>query len=246
MVETNHAKRTRQHADVRFTMSRNLPDFRDPRFLLDHIRHTMAFYHARAIDPAGGFHHFFRDDGSIYNAHTRHLVSSTRFVFNYAMAFRRFGDADYQRALEHGLAFLRQRHRNSATGGYAWLLDDDQVTDAANHCYGLAFVLLAYAHAAMAGSEATPDWIGETFELMERRFWSPVCGLYADEAAADWSELAPYRGQNANMHACEALAGGIRCHGSVALSGPRGTTGAQHHAAPGGAGRRPDLGALPR
>ena len=186
-------------------MSRNLPDFRDPRFLLDHIRHTMAFYHPRAIDPAGGFYHFFRDDGSIYNAHTRHLVSSTRFVFNYSMAYRRFGDADYLHAVEHGVAFLRQRHRISATGGYAWLLDGKQVTDATNHCYGLAFVLLAYAHAAMAGSEAAQAWIGETFELMERRFWSPVFGLYADESAADWSTLAPYRGQNANMQACEAL-----------------------------------------
>ena len=40
---------------------------------------------------------------------------------------------------------------------------------------------------------------------MERRFWEPRHGLYADEAAPDWSALDPYRGQNANMHACEAL-----------------------------------------
>jgi mannose/cellobiose epimerase-like protein (N-acyl-D-glucosamine 2-epimerase family) len=38
---------------------------------------------------------------------------------------------------------------------------------------------------------------------MERRFWEPAHGLYADEADADW-RLSPYRGQNANMHACEA------------------------------------------
>ena len=85
----------------------DMPDFRDPRFLLGHIRHTMAFYHPRAIDPHGGFFHFFRDDGSIYDARTRHLVSSTRFVFNYAMAYRRFGEAAYLRAVEHGTAFLR-------------------------------------------------------------------------------------------------------------------------------------------
>lgn len=35
-----------------------MPDFRSREFLLDHIRHTMAFYHPRAIDPGGGFHHF--------------------------------------------------------------------------------------------------------------------------------------------------------------------------------------------
>eukprot|EP01034_Spumella_vulgaris_P026948 gene26948-33600_t len=45
----------------------------------------------------------------------------------------------------------------------------------------------------------------ETFALMERRFWQADHGLYADQASADWSVLDGYRGQNANMHACEAL-----------------------------------------
>src|SRR5512139_140614 len=39
---------------------------------------------------------------------------------------------------------------------------------------------------------------------MERRFWEADHGLYADEADAQWT-LSPYRGQNANMHACEAM-----------------------------------------
>jgi len=181
-----------------------MPDFRDPAFLLAHIRHTMAFYHPRAIDPRGGFYHFYRDDGAVYDAHTRHLVSSTRFVFNYAMAYRQFGEPAYLSAVQHGIAFLRERHLQP-TGGYAWLLHDGDVADATNHCYGLAFVLLAYAHAAMAGMDAVRPWIGETFDLMEERFWSPAARLYADEANPDWSMLSPYRGQNANMHACEAL-----------------------------------------
>ncbi|HEX7952592.1 MAG TPA: AGE family epimerase/isomerase [Burkholderiales bacterium] len=182
-----------------------MPDFRAPDFLLDHIRHTMAFYHPRAIDPDGGFFHFFRDDGSVYDTRTRHLVSSTRFVFNYAMAYRRFGDPAYLQAARHGVDYLRNRHRNATTGGYAWLLDGGRVADATNHCYGLAFVLLAYAHALLAGIETARDWIGETFDLMERKFWSPASGLYADEAASDWAALSGYRGQNANMHACEAM-----------------------------------------
>jgi len=64
------------------------PDFRSQAFLRAHIADTMAFYHPRAIDPRGGFFHYFRDDGSVYDAAHRHLVSSTRFVFNYAMAAR--------------------------------------------------------------------------------------------------------------------------------------------------------------
>jgi mannose/cellobiose epimerase-like protein (N-acyl-D-glucosamine 2-epimerase family) len=185
------------------------PDFRSPDMLLGHIGQTMQFYHPRCIDPSGGFFHYFKDDGTVYDAASRHLVSSTRFVFNYAMAYRQFGDESYLAAVRHGLTFLREVHRDPATGGYAWELSwkDGQktVTDPTNHCYGLAFVLLAYSHALMAGVTEAREWIDETYELMEVRFWEEHHGLYADQASADWSVLDPYRGQNANMHACEAM-----------------------------------------
>jgi mannose/cellobiose epimerase-like protein (N-acyl-D-glucosamine 2-epimerase family) len=185
------------------------PDFRSPAFLLDHVAATMRFYHPRCIDPSGGFHHFFRDDGTVYDRTTRHLVSSTRFVFNYAMAWRRFGNPAYQAAVRHGVAFLRDVHRDPATGGYAWQLAWEggrgTVLDGDNHCYGLAFVVLAYAHALRAGVHEARAYIAETFDLMEARFWEPEHGLYADQASADWTRLDGYRGQNANMHSCEAL-----------------------------------------
>jgi len=178
--------------------------FRTRAFLLEHIEHTMAFYHPRAIDPRGGFFHFFRDDGTVYDARTRHLVSSTRFIFNYAMAWRTFKRPEYLEAVHHGLRYLRLVHRNAQSGGYAWLLRDARAVDATNHCYGLAFVLLSNSHAAEAGVPGAREGIAATFELMERRFWEPAHGLYADEATPDW-QVRSYRGQNANMHACEAM-----------------------------------------
>ena len=63
-----------------------MPDFRSAAFLRSHIAQTMAFYHPRAIDPAGGFFHYFEDDGTIYDRRHRHLVRSTPFVANYAIA----------------------------------------------------------------------------------------------------------------------------------------------------------------
>jgi mannose/cellobiose epimerase-like protein (N-acyl-D-glucosamine 2-epimerase family) len=186
-----------------------MPDFRDPATLLGHVRDTLAFYHPRCIDPSGGFYHYFKDDGTVYDATSRHLVSSTRFVFNYAQAYRHFQDPAYLAALRHGVAFLRAAHRDPASGAYAWELrwQDGRALplDATNHCYGLAFVLLAYAHAYGAGMPEARAWIDETFTLMEARFWDEAFGLYADQASPDWSTLAPYRGQNANMHCCEAM-----------------------------------------
>ena len=180
------------------------PDFRDPAFLRAHIADTMAFYHPRAIDPAGGYFHYFRDDGSVYDRSHRHLVSSTRFVFNYAMAAREFGLDEYREAARHGLRYLRQAHRDPVSGGYAWTLRDGVAEDRTNHAYGVAFVMLAYASALKSGIEEAAPWLDETWQLLETWFWDEDAGLYRDEADASWG-FSDYRGQNSNMHLCEAL-----------------------------------------
>ncbi|MGF1629104.1 MAG: AGE family epimerase/isomerase [Kiloniellaceae bacterium] len=179
-------------------------DFSDLGFLESHIRRTLAFYRPNVFDPAGGFFQHFRDDGSVYDRDTRHLVSSTRFVFNYAMAARRFGDPEHLDWAAHGLAFLEERHRQPS-GGYAWVLDGDSVKDATNHCYGLAFVMLAGATALLARLPQGRATLERAWDLLETHFWDAEHGLYRDEASPDFAVISPYRGQNANMHACEAL-----------------------------------------
>ncbi|GLQ47219.1 N-acylglucosamine 2-epimerase [Dyella lipolytica] len=181
-----------------------LPDFRSEAFLRDHIAKTMAFYHPRAIDPAGGFFHYFRDDGTVYDRSHRHLVSSTRFVFNYAMAAIEFGEEDYLNAARHGLRYLRDVHRDAATGGYAWTIRDGKPEDRTNHAYGVAFVLLAYSTALKAGISEAAAWMDETWQLLEQRYWDAQANLYRDEADTHW-HFSDYRGQNANMHMCEAM-----------------------------------------
>jgi mannose/cellobiose epimerase-like protein (N-acyl-D-glucosamine 2-epimerase family) len=184
-----------------------VPDFTSPETLRAHIADTMAFYHPRALDPTGGFFHYFRDDGTVYDRSHRHLVSSTRFVYDFAMATVEFADgADAERdraATLHGLRFLREAHRDPASGGYAWTLRDGAPEDRTHHSYGLAFVLLAQASARKAGLDTAAE-MDETWDLLEQHAWDPAHGLYRDEADAQW-RYAPYRGQNANMHLCEAL-----------------------------------------
>jgi mannose/cellobiose epimerase-like protein (N-acyl-D-glucosamine 2-epimerase family) len=188
------------------------PDFRSPAFLRDHIAQTLGFYDGRCVDPSGGFFQAYRDDGSVYDRRTRHLVGSTRFVITHAMALRALPGhpraGAWREAVRHGLRFLHAAHLDREHGGYHWLLDWDgeraTVRDATKHCYGHAFVLLAHAHALRAGISEAAQGIAGTAALMEQHFWEPAAQLYADEATADW-RLSPYRGQNANMHACEAM-----------------------------------------
>ncbi|WP_422099562.1 AGE family epimerase/isomerase [Variovorax sp.] len=194
-----------------------MPDFRSPDFLIGHVQHTLAFYDGRSLDPHGGFFHFFKDDGTVYDRRTRHLVSSTRFVFNNATAWRRFGRPEHLAATRHGLEFLQRAHAHPQ-GGYLWELDwhegRAQVRDGTHYCYGLAFVLLAHAHAAMAGVDEARAGIERTWQLLEQHFWEPRHQLYANEATADWA-VSPYRGQNANMHACEAMMAAFEATGDA-------------------------------
>ena len=193
-----------------------LPDFRSAAFLRQHLRDTMAFYDPVAADPSGGQFHFFLDDGTVYNPRTRHLVSATRFVVTHAMLYRTTGEARYQVGMRHALHFLRSAFLDPATGGYAWLIDWQDgcatIQDAMRHCYGMSFVMLAYARAFEAGVPEARDWLAEAFQTAEKHFWQPAAGLYADEASTDW-QLTSYRGQNANMHACEAMISAFRATG---------------------------------
>lgn len=181
-----------------------LPDFHSVDVLRDHVAKTMAFYKPNEVDPAGGFFQYYKDDGTVYDRSHRHLVSSTRFVFNHAMAYLEFGKPEDKNLVMHGLKYLREVHRNPETGGYAWTIADGKRDDQMNHCYGLAFMLLAYSCGVKAGFDEARGWQDEIWNLLEQRYWEPAHGLYRDEADKDWN-FTGYRGQNANMHMTEAM-----------------------------------------
>eukprot|EP01034_Spumella_vulgaris_P045097 gene45097-56147_t len=133
--------------------------------------------------------------------------------------YRTTGEARYQEGMRHALTFLRTAFLDPvdrAMGGYAWLIDWHEgratVQDATRHCYGMAFVMLAYARVFEAGVPEARQWLAEAFDTTEQHFWQPAAGLYADEANTAW-QITNYRGQNANMHACEAMISAFRATG---------------------------------
>lgn len=162
--------------------------------------HTLAFYERSAFDPQGGFFHYLKDDGTVYNRSHRHLVSATRLVFNWAMAHTHTQRAAYRQWAQHALTHLAQFRLPN--GLYAWTVSDGAIEDATVMAYGQAFVLLANSHAHRLGLCSAHD-VGQAFDLMGEAFYSPRDGAYADEITPA-GELIAYRGQNANMHMCEA------------------------------------------
>ncbi len=180
-------------------------DYRSKPFLRGHIKSILDFYDPNIIDSNGGFHQNFRDDGQVFDTEVRHLVSSTRMVFNYCKAYQLFGEPRYLDYAQHGIRFIRDCHWNQATQSYYWTLDNRQPQDQTNHCYGLAFVVIAFAAAYEAGIESAKFDLERAFCIMEDRLWQKEQCIYADEATPDWRRIDPYRGQNANMHSCEAM-----------------------------------------
>lgn len=181
-------------------------DFRSDEFLTSHIRSIIAFYHPACLDhELGGYINQMRDDGTVYDRMTKHLVGTCRFVYNYSLASLVLNESAYRDAAAHGVRFLLDHHRQP-DGGYAWVLSGRDVTDGTYHCYGHAFVLLAAAGARKSGAAGADDLMADIWSVLEQRFWDREARLYADEiAAGDWSAIDPYRGQNANMHMCEAM-----------------------------------------
>jgi glucose-6-phosphate isomerase len=184
------------------------PNFRSAPFLKQHALWTQSFYEAQSVDPSGGMYHFYLDDGRVYNATTRHLVSATRFVITNAIGYALSGEQRFKERAAHALHFVETAFFDATQQGYHWTIhwQDGKATpiDQTRHMYGLAFVMLAAAKAAQIGIAGAHGLLERTFDLAERRFYDPAAGLYADDASADWT-LSGYRGQNANMHTCEAL-----------------------------------------
>ena len=181
-------------------------DFKSSDFLKDHIKSILDFYSPNIIDQTGGYFHNFKDDGSVFHPGQRHLVSSCRMVFIFCKAYQLFGEQQYLDRARHGIDYILKFHWDAERKGYNWTLQEGhQPDDQTNHCYGLAFVILAFSAAFELAIEDTKEQITKAYALMEQHLWDESIGLYADEASPDWSEVNAYRGQNANMHCCEAL-----------------------------------------
>jgi len=179
-------------------------NFFSSEFIKQHSQSILDFYDNRVVDITGGYFQNFFDNGEVFNSTFRQLVSSTRIVVNYAMAGIALDKPDYFNIAKHGLDYIEQVHWQESSQTYAWTLEDHKPLDMTQQAYGYAFVLLAYSAAKKANIVTTDEPLLRVYQLLEERFWQAGYGLYADEISVD-GVLNDYRGQNANMHLCEAM-----------------------------------------
>lgn len=181
--------------------------FHDSQRLRQEILRVLNFYYPDCIDTRYGGYIAQLDerDGFVYDGHTKHLVATARAVHNFSVGALLDGPVWCRTAAEHGLAFLSNHQWDAENGGYDWLLEGRETVDDTRFCYGHAFVVLASARALEAGIPGAEAELERGVETIDRHFWEPEHGMYADRADGEWNEVVPYRGLNANMHTCEAM-----------------------------------------
>lgn len=182
-------------------------NYRDPRLLRREILRVLNFYYPDCIDTRYGGYVAQLDerDGFVYDGRTKHLVATARAVHNFSVGALIDGPVWCRTAAEYGLSFLSDHQWDAENGGYDWILDGRDTADNTRYCYGHAFVVLASARALEAGIPGAEAELERAVEVLDRHFWEPDHGVYADRADGAWEAVAPYRGLNANMHTCEAM-----------------------------------------
>ncbi len=183
-------------------------NFYSEKFLKNHINKIINFYYPKCLDKTyGGYINQFYDNGEVADYDTKHLVGTCRFIYNFSTCYNLFSNNDYLNAARHGIFFLYNNHKRE-DGSYAWVMQKRLIKDNTRHCYGMAFVLLAYAVATKNNidKEENREKIYETFNFLEKYFYEDQFGMYVDVIDGnDFTKIDRYRGQNANMHLCEAL-----------------------------------------
>lgn len=180
---------------------------------------TLRIQYPDALAPVG-YRLLDPETGESYSGGRRHLVATTRGVAINALGVLVDGPSWCREAATHGLDCLRESHHDPDSDGYDLVIETDgrksvRTVDSTRSAYAHAFVLLAFARAAEAGIDGAAEGLQSAAELLAGRFTDPN-GLLASDRTADWEEIEPYRGQNANMHGCEAFLAAYRATGEHA------------------------------
>ena len=106
---------------------------------------------------------------------------------------------------ERGMRALTGDLRDAEHGGWYASVGVNGAPDGTKSAYAHAFVVLAAATATVAQLDGAEELLDEALSVLDQSFWDPAAGMHVDEWDRAFTELSPYRGINANMHAVEAL-----------------------------------------
>jgi mannose/cellobiose epimerase-like protein (N-acyl-D-glucosamine 2-epimerase family) len=179
-------------------------------------RQTLSFWAKFAPQgPGQGYLVQLNGNGDPYGT-TQHLVASSRFVVNFSTGAGVFQSDSLRAHAQNALQFLRAAHHDPDYGGYYWAVGDGGRFDDRKILYGHAFVLLAAANAVKAGLDGGDELLADITQILGQRFSTDQALAAPNYTSRDWNVPSTMRGQNPNMHLCEALIAAFEATGDQA------------------------------
>ncbi|WP_022868974.1 AGE family epimerase/isomerase [Schaalia vaccimaxillae] len=184
-------------------------------WLREERRRLLDFYQPNVCDPEGGYN-YLDATGEPLADQGKQLWTSARMLHCFSLAHM-LGREGAARIVEHGLDyFLTGVGRDHKYGGWFATVGGRNPSDR-KELYGQAHVLLAASSALQAGFERGRELIDAALDVINRHYWRDAEGRCVEAFDRTFTELDPYRGQNANMHLTEAFLAAYEATGDEVL-----------------------------
>lgn len=193
------------------------------RIEADLKNNLLPFWIERVVDQArGGFFGALTNDLVVDPAAARGALLTSRILWAYSAAYRKFGDASFRAMAEHACTDLMDSFLDVQHGGFCWSIGaDGSVLRDRKQVYGQAFALYALAEYHRATGRPAPlDEAIELFHLLEAHARDRVHGGYLEARGPDWQPIEDLRlseadlnepkSQNTHLHVMEAYTNLLR------------------------------------
>jgi mannobiose 2-epimerase len=183
----------------------------------------LPFWIKQAVNPANGsFHGSLTNDLVPDPAAERGALLTTRILWTYAAAYRRYADPAYLALADYAYADLLARYHDPVHGGFYWsIAGDGTVRRDRKQVYGQAFAIYAFAEYHAASGRREPlDLAIATCRLIEQHARDRRWGGYLEAFGRDWQPIEDLRlsvvdlnepkSQNTHLHIMEAYTNLLR------------------------------------
>ena len=189
----------------------------------DLVFNILPFWIERVVDQErGGFFGALTNDLRVHRTAERGALLTSRILWTYSAAYRRFKDATCLAMAEHAYRDLVQRFLDRVHGGFFWSVAANRsVRQPRKQIYGQAFAIYALTefHRASGQREAL-DLAIVTHQLIETHARERLHGGYLEARGSNWAPIDDMRlspvdlnepkSQNTLLHVMEAYSNLLR------------------------------------
>lgn len=166
------------------------------------LGNVLPFWIAHTVDhQRGGFFGEITDDLVVVDDAPKGALLTSRILWTYAAAYRRYHDSAYRMMADRAFEDLITRFWDPEYGGLYWMVSaDGSPLSMRKQIYGQAFGIYALAeYYAATGNTAALERAQMLFDTVETHSYDPVnCG-YLEAFTRDWQIAADMRLSAADM-----------------------------------------------